>query len=137
MELDPATWGLSLGDNDSVSLADMQVRHASWFFSHQNSLRRAINSSTPLSGFATSGAIWPRLWPLDISPAAPPPATARLAHLGLLGLGGLEELWRRVAASRLATAAQPGFGFFFLFSCLFVLCPLFFVLCTLSGGFLL
>ena len=110
MELDPTTWGFSLGDNDSVSLVDMQVRHARRFFSHQNSLRRASNSSTPLPGFATSGAIWPRLWPLDISPTAPPPATAPLAHLGLLGLGGLEERWRRVAASRLVTAAQPGFG---------------------------
>ena len=88
----------------------MQVRHARRFFSHQNSLRRASHSSTSLPGFVASGAIWPSLWPLDNSPAATPPASAPPAHLGLLGLGGLEERWRRVAASRLAIAAQPGFG---------------------------
>ena len=65
------------------------------------------HASTPLPGFVASGAIWPSLWPLDNSPTAPPPASAPPAHLGLLGLGELEERWRRVAASRLATQPSP------------------------------
>ena len=52
--------------------------------------------------------IWPAAWPLDTSTNAPPPSSAPDAHLGLLGLPGLEERWRRTAAQRAAVLDQLG-----------------------------
>ena len=70
MELDPATWGLSLGDDHSVSLVAIQIRHARWLFCHQHkSLHRASHSITLHPVFVSSGeSIWPNLWHLDNSP---------------------------------------------------------------------
>ena len=108
MQLDPTVWGLSFGEGDTVSLLDMTVRSARRFFTHAASLSRAPKAATRLPGYVETGALWPRIWPLDTSPTAPLPATATDAQLDLLGLLGLEERWRRVAASRVAAAAQLG-----------------------------
>ena len=108
MDLDPTVWGLSFGPRDVVSLMDMKVRHARRRFTHLHSLRRASSSATPLPGYADHGALWPAAWPLDTSASAPTPADATDAHLGLLGLPGLEERWRRTAARRAVVADQLG-----------------------------
>jgi hypothetical protein len=110
MDLDPSVWGLSFGTNDTVSLIDIQVRHARRAFTRQNSLARAAHLSTRIPGYAAMGAAWPAIWPLDSSPTAPSPATASEAHLPLLGLEGIEERWRRVAATRALAVHQLGDG---------------------------
>ena len=109
MELDPTVWGLpSSVSSPAVPLVDMTVRHARQCFTRQNSLRRASRPATPIPGYADMGAVWPALWPLDISATAPAPSAATDAQLFFLGLAGMEERWRRVAATRQATTAQIG-----------------------------
>ena len=110
MDLDPSVWGLSFGTNDTVSLIDIQVHHARRAFTRQNSLARATHSSTRIPGYAAMGAAWPAIWPLDSSLTAPSPALASEEHLQLLGLDGIEERWRRVAARRALAANQLGDG---------------------------
>ena len=109
MDLDPTVWGLSLGESSPpISLIDMTVSRARQFFTRQNSLRQASRPATQLPGYADFGAVWPAIWPLDSSATAPAPSIASDAQLPLLGLAGLEERWRRVAATRLAGSAQIG-----------------------------
>ena len=108
MDLDPSVWGLSFGPRDKVSLMDMEVHHARRRFTHTNSLNRAASSSTPLPGYAEHGALWPPVWPLDTTASAPAASDAPDANLGLLGLPGLEERWRRTAAQRASAAYQLG-----------------------------
>ena len=74
MDMDPSVWGLSFGPQETVSLMDMEVRHARRRFTHLNSLRCSTSLASRLPGYAEHGAIWPAAWPLDTSTNAPPPS---------------------------------------------------------------
>ena len=74
MDLDPTVWERSFGQpQDTVSLMDMEVRHARHRFTHLNFLRRSASLASRLPGYAEHGAIWPAAWPLDTSTNAAPP----------------------------------------------------------------
>ena len=86
MQLDPGVWGLQLDPDNTVSLADLHVRHA------RRCMARALACTRHVAGVEAHGAAWPALWPaVDWhGPALPDDHL-----LPKLGLEGLEEKWRR------------------------------------------
>lgn len=108
MEVDPRVWGLQLhGGRLPVSLLDMRVRDARWCLQHQASMAQ---TSRPVPGYAQENAVIPRAWsrlPPMAAGRQEPDTDAGDLRLGLRGIAGEEELWRR-GYRRHHEPLQPG-----------------------------
>ena len=104
LDLDPRVWGLTHPSTGlRTTLLDLDVKTARQHF------LRAEARTWQIPGYAQHGVVWPALWPHNPLPLTPMSDTPD-RHLHRWGLPGLEEGWRRTAASPLAPPEDDTFA---------------------------